>query len=152
MHARSAAHGPDVPVVDTNPCTMPIELHHERGDTYRLDVRGQLGMAEYARCEAEMASTLTRAGTLKLLCVLEDFEGWEPKWTLNSLGFTAQHADSITRIAIVGDERWRDESLMFAAAGLRRAPVEFFLHDELSRAREWLASDAAAPDHTHWQR
>ena len=128
---------------------MPIELHHETGDTYRLDVRGRLGMAEYARCEAEMASTLQRIGTLKLLCILDGFDGWEPKWTLSSLGFTAQHADSITRIAIVGEERWRDESLMFAAAGLRRAPVEFFLQQDLERAREWLSSDSTSPAVSH---
>jgi hypothetical protein len=123
---------------------MPIELHHESGDTYRLDLRGQLGMAEYARCETEMADTLQRTGAVRLLCVLDGFEGWEPKWTLSHLGFTAQHGDAITRIAIVGDERWRDESLMFAAAGLRRAPVEFFPEHELSRARAWLADSGSA--------
>jgi hypothetical protein len=122
---------------------MPIELHHESGDTYRLDLRGQVGMVEYARCEAEMAATLQRTGPLRLLCVLDSFEGWEPKWTLSSLSFMAQHGDSITRIAIVGDERWRDGTLMFAAAGLRRAPVEFFPQHELSRARAWLADSGS---------
>lgn len=128
---------------------MPIELHCEAGNTYRLDLRGRLGPTEYARCEAELASTLQRVGTVKLLCLLDGFEGWERQWTISNLAFTSQYGDAITRIAIVGDERWRDESLMFAAAGLRRAPVEFFPQQDLERAREWLSSDSASPAVSH---
>ena len=48
--------------------------------------------------------------------------------------------DAIQRIAIVGNERWRAEMLMFAAADLRRAPVEFFPEGELTKARAWLSA------------
>lgn len=51
------------------------------------------------------------------------------------------HGDSIERIAIVGDERWRSETLMFATADLRRAPVEFvYSQNGLAEARTWLAA------------
>jgi hypothetical protein len=56
------------------------------------------------------------------------------------LNFYLKHGDAITRIAIVGDERWRSLSLMFASADLRRAPVEFFSPDKLADARAWLAA------------
>ena len=46
----------------------------------------------------------------------------------------------IERIAIVGPDRWRAETMMFAAADLRRAPVEFFKEDALDAARAWLSS------------
>jgi hypothetical protein len=49
------------------------------------------------------------------------------------------HGDSIDRIAIVGDERWKSETLMFASADLRRGPVEFFSSQNgLAEARAWL--------------
>ena len=54
--------------------------------------------------------------------------------------FYVKHGDSIERIAIVGDERWRGEALMFAAADLRRAPVEFFAESALAEARAWLSA------------
>ena len=41
----------------------------------------------------------------------------------NDLSYYVKHGDRIERIAIVGPERWRSETLMFA--GVRRAPVEF---------------------------
>ena len=48
----------------------------------------------------------------------------------------------IDRIAIVGDERWRSEALMFAGADLRRAPVEYFAgsSSEDGAARAWLTA------------
>ena len=52
--------------------------------------------------------------------------------------FFVRHADVIERIAIVGEERWRDLALMFAAADLRKAPVEYFGEQDLVKARSWL--------------
>ena len=51
-----------------------------------------------------------------------------------------KHGDAIERIAIVGDPRWRDLTMMFASAELRRAPVEFFAAQDMARARAWLSA------------
>ena len=123
---------------------MPIEMHHESDDTYRLDISGVLLRTEFTRCETELAKELDRVRSAKLLFVLQQFEGWEPNADWNNLGFYVMHGDAISRIAIVGDERWRDLTMMFASADLRKAPVEFFPANELARAREWLASSTAA--------
>ena len=78
------------------------------------------------------------AGTVRLLVRLEAFEGWEPDPRWNDLSFYVIHGDALERIAIVGDERWRGEALMFAAADLRKGPVEFFTPDLEPEARAWL--------------
>ena len=119
--------------------TMPIALQRESGDIYRLDISGRLLKADYRRCEAELRSELDRIGSAKLLCVLRGFEGWEAGADWSDLSFYVSHGDAIQRIAIVGDERWRSEMLMFAAADLRRGPVEFFPEGDLTKARAWLA-------------
>jgi hypothetical protein len=102
---------------------MPIALHHEGDNTYRLEIRGILRREELSLCEAELAGEMNRIGSVKLLCVLTEFEGWErnPDW--NNLTFYLTHGDAIERIAIVGDDRWRTDTMMFASADLRRAPV-----------------------------
>jgi len=120
---------------------MPITIEHERANVYRLDVSGRLGKPEFDRCEETLAAEIRRIGPVRLLFVLSQFEGWErnPNW--GDLTFYAAHGDSIDRIAIVGDERWRDETLMFASVDLRRAPVEFFASQNgLAEARAWLAA------------
>ena len=60
--------------------------------------------------------------------------------TGSDLTFYVKHGGAIERIAIVGDERWRSESLMFAGADLRKAPVEFFSPEKAADARAWLST------------
>jgi hypothetical protein len=118
---------------------MPIALEHERGNVCRLDIRGALGKAEFELGEALLAAEVGRLSTVKLLVDLSGFEGWEPHADWNDLTFFVKHGDAIERIAIVGDPKWRSDALMFAAAGLRKAPVQFF-SDDAAAARAWLAT------------
>ena len=104
---------------------MPITLPHERENIYRLEIRGALGKAEFEQGEAMLAAEVGRLSAVKLLVVLTGFEGWQPHADWNDLTFVVKHGDAIERIAIVGDPKWRSEALMFAAAGLRKAP-QFF--------------------------
>lgn len=119
---------------------MPITMHPEGARTVRLEFEGVVRKPDLARCESELPGYLARSGSLKLLCVLTEFEGWDPGLDSHNLAFYLKHGDRIARIAIVGDERWRGEALMFAVADLRRAPVEFFTADKLAEARAWLAA------------
>ena len=116
---------------------MPFALRHEHGDTYRLDLTGRLLNADAASCEVELAQALSVAGSIRLLCVLDRFDGWDAGG--GNMNFYVKHGDAITRIAIVGDERWRGEAMMFALADLRRAPVKFFSTADMPRARDWLS-------------
>jgi SpoIIAA-like len=118
---------------------MSIALQHERENLYRVEMSGKLRKQEFERCEVELADAMKRVGPVRLLFVLKDFDGWENQAAWNDLTFYVKHGGQIERIAIVADERWRNQALLFAAAGLRRAPVEFFSHDHLAQARTWLS-------------
>jgi hypothetical protein len=52
------------------------------------------------------------------------------------------NGSDIEKIAIAGDDRWRDEALMFAGAGVRTGPVRYF--GDSKSARAWLAEDPPA--------
>ena len=109
----------------------------------RLPRRGAAGSCAAASSSTARACSATRcAGSapVRLLFVLDGFEGWEPHDDWRDLSFYVSHGDAIERIAIVGDERWRSESLMFASADLRKAPVEFFSPERLAGARDWLSA------------
>jgi hypothetical protein len=41
-------------------------------------------------------------------------------------------------MAIVGDEKWRDDALAFTAKGFRPTAIEFFLSSRINEARTWL--------------
>jgi SpoIIAA-like len=119
---------------------MPMILHRERDNILRIDVSGVLHPLDLARCQRDLLEAMAPGSPVRLLFLLEGFEGWLPHDDWRDLGFYLKHGDKIDRIAIVGDERWRSESLMFASADLRRAPVEFFSESRLADARAWLSS------------
>ena len=118
---------------------MPIS-NEPSGTNVSVDVRGTLGWAEFEACQERLAAEMARTGPSRLLFVLEGFEGWEPHPRWADLSFYVKHGDAIERIAIVGPERWRSETLMFAAADLRKARVEFFVEGTIAEARAWLTS------------
>jgi SpoIIAA-like len=118
--------------------SMSVGLQHERDNVFRLDVRGRLRKRDLEACQERLVGELVRLGTVRLLFVLDGFEGWEPQDDWRDLTFYVKHGDAIDRIAIVGQERWRDLALMFAIADLRQAPVEFFPESALAEARAWL--------------
>ena len=118
---------------------MPIELHHERDNIFRIELKAKLRQAEFQHCQAQILHEVSRLGPVRLLFVLDGFEGWDSQDNWSDLSFFVRHGDSIARIAIVGNERWRDLALMFAAADLRKAPVEYFGETDLVTARSWLS-------------
>lgn len=120
---------------------MPIALEQEADNVFRIEMRGMLRKADLDRCQARLAAEMRRLGSVRLLFVLDRFEGWEPRDNWSDLTFYVKYGDCIDRIAIVGDERWRSETMMFAAADLRSAPVEFFAGSGGDRdARAWLTA------------
>ena len=101
---------------------MPMTMQHERENVYRVErARHLAAAANFEHCQGRAALTRSRrVGPVRLLFVLEAFEGWEPHDDWHDLSFYVSYGDAIERIAIVGDERWRSESLMFAM----RRPAE----------------------------
>ena len=120
---------------------MSLSLAHQHGDTFRMDISGQLRKSDLDRVQEQLLEEMQRIGakTARLLVVLQGFEGWASSSVWNDLSFYFAHGDALARIAIVGEERWRSEALMFAAADIRRGPVEFFIPSEMNKAQAWLA-------------
>jgi hypothetical protein len=120
---------------------MPARIQHESGNLFRIDVSGVLRLAELKNVQIVAAEEIARCGRIALLFVLDTFEGWERGADWGDLSFYTEHDQAIDKIAIVGDEKWRDDGLAFAGAGIRKAAVRFYLPMELARARAWLLQD-----------
>lgn len=120
---------------------MSASIERENDNTYRLEIRGILKKAELDKAQDVLTAEIgwIPNGKVRLLVVLDDFQGWDGLSNWSDLTFFARYGDNIERIAIVGEPRWRDHALMFAAADLRRAPVEYFVADAMDAARAWLS-------------
>lgn len=107
-----------------------------------VKLTGQLKKAEFDRLLAGAESAIAQAAQARILIVAEDFAGWERDAGWGDIDFMMEHDDDIDKIAVVAEERWRDDLLMFLGAGLRAAEVAFFTPAGMDLARAWLLAEA----------
>jgi hypothetical protein len=117
---------------------MAVFIQYAGDNTYLVRATGVFRPKEFAEAQSVAARGIDHSGPVKVLFMLEGFEGWEPGAGWDDTSFYLTHGKDIKKIAIVGEDRWRDEALMFAGAGLRKAPVEYFTPDQSGEARVWL--------------
>ena len=75
-----------------------------------------------------------------MLAFLSDFQSWEAGGAWDDVSFVRDHGRNIEKIAIVGDEYWRDLVYAFTGRGFRPTAIEYFVPSEEARARAWLAA------------
>ena len=123
---------------------MSATIQKEGDSTWQFRVSGVLKKAELDSAQAAAREEIARAGKIKVLLMLEGFQGWEKGAAWGDMTFIATHGDQIEKIAVVGDSKWETEVLMFLGAGLRRTVVKFFVAGEAPRARAWLGEGTNA--------
>ena len=119
---------------------MPVEVIDASGALLQTKVRGTLQRAEYDRMLQLAREIIMREGKIRVLVLLDGFEGWERYRDWGDVSIAIQEGRNIEGMAIVGDEKWRDETLAFTAAGFRPTAIEFFAASRLADAKRWLAA------------
>jgi hypothetical protein len=117
---------------------MAVKWEHESTDLLVARISGKLIKSEMAEFQAAVEPIVQASGNMQLLVILEGFEGWEAGKGWEDTGFTDKNDEYLSRFAIVGDEKWRDEMLMFSLAGLRPVEIEYFPTGDEALARAWL--------------
>ena len=117
---------------------MGATIQQESGNLRVLRIWGLLKKSELDAALAAEAKQWEPATRVRVLIIMEDFEGWERGADWGDTSFLFNHDNQIEKIAVVADPKWETDTLVFVAAGLRRAPVKFFPPEQLARARAWL--------------
>ena len=120
---------------------MAFTMIDAAGPIVSAKISGELSKSEVGQLQSAALEAIRRCGKISALFILEDFAGWKPDSGWGDLTFLTAHDHEIAKIAVVGDEQWRDFVEAFLAKGFRQAAVEFFLLGELAKARAWLAAD-----------
>jgi hypothetical protein len=110
------------------------------GPVISAKISGELSKSEVSQMQAAALAAIQRCGKISALLILENFAGWARGDEWGDITFLTEHDQDISRIAVVGDEKWRDFAEAFLAKGFRQAAVEYFLTADLARARKWLAA------------
>src|SRR5512140_3630859 len=102
-------------------------------------ISGKLTHAELVALQHAASDLIKQKGKVRLLVMVENFQGWERGGDWGDLSFQSEHDAHIERMAIVGDRKWQDLALLFASKGLRKFPIEYYEPGDLAEARAWLA-------------
>ncbi len=119
---------------------MSVEIIDRKGHLLQIRIRGDLRKIDYDRMIQTAREVIAREGKVRVLTILDGFQGWERRADWGDVSFMMGDGENIEKMAIVGEEKWRDDALMFTAAGLRPTVIEFFSPSRLADAQEWLGS------------
>ena len=117
---------------------MPITVIDATGPIVSARISGTLARSEVSQMQAAALEAIQRCGKISALFILDNFKGWKRGGDWGDITFMMEHDNDIVRIAVVGDEEWRDLIYAFLAKGFRQAAVEYFLPADLARARAWV--------------
>jgi len=119
---------------------MPVEIIDASGKLLQLKVRGMLKKTDHERLIQIAKEAIAREGKIRALIIAEGFQGWERHEDWGDVSFMMVEGQHIEKMAIVGDEKWKDDALAFTAKGFRPTAIEFFAASRMNEARTWLAA------------
>jgi hypothetical protein len=117
---------------------MAFTIIDATGPIVSAKISGELGKSEVSQMQAMALDAIRRCGKISALFLLEDFRGWKREGDWGDISFMIEQDQNIAKIAVVGEEEWRDMVYAFLAKGFRDAAVEYFPPTELAKARAWL--------------
>ena len=90
---------------------MPVEIIDISGKLVQVKIRGVLTKADHERIIRIAKEAIARDGRIRALIIVEGFEGWERREDWGDVSFMMEEGQQIEKMAIVGDEKWRDDAL-----------------------------------------
>jgi hypothetical protein len=117
---------------------MACEITRIDGEIVHIKLRGTMKPADLQSIQAAGKKLIDQGIKPRLLVTLEDFQGWEKGGIWDDVGFMLTQGKNITKMAIVGDERWKEDVFAFVAKGLRPTEIEFFALSALKEAESWV--------------
>ena len=120
---------------------MSVTIQQGEGNVRTLRIEGLLKKPEFDAAILAEVERWDPKLNVRVLVLAQGFQGWEGSEEWGDVSFFMKYGDRIEKIAIVADRKWEIDLTIFAGAGLRRAPVEFFTPDQVSKARTWLTAE-----------
>lgn len=114
-------------------------IQHAGEDVVRARISGRMTVADQKALESFAKRMIDDGRPVRVVLTLVDFQGWDldDGWG-DDLDFTFEYGNKIEAMAIVGEEKWRQQALLFVGKGFRRTKIDYFLPDASSLAEGWV--------------
>ena len=118
---------------------MSYQLIKEFNRNNWIKLIGKLTVSDFQQLQAMARLSLEQFGQVRILVELEDFQGWSREAGWENSFFLEENDKGISKLAFVGDEKWKVDIFMFTGKPMRQTAIEFFPQDQLVQAQAWLS-------------
>jgi hypothetical protein len=117
---------------------MTISYHEDDATrTAEIVVSGRITAEDYDKAITPMQSFIDRHKTVKLIEVIESFQGFDPWIIWDGIKFDMRNIPHISHVAVVSDIGWIGP-MSKAAGALISTKLRIFELSQLDEAREWI--------------
>lgn len=117
-----------------------VRIEREKnGNMIKTLVSDKLTKEDYDKMLPALQQTVNEWDSVRWYFEMKDFGGWEPVAALKDLKFSIEHAEEMSKIAMVGSKKWQ-EWLTKAMKPFTAANVRFFELSQREEAQEWIKS------------
>lgn len=116
-----------------------------KSKTVELTINGKVTKDEFNQIATQMDAFIATHGKIKVLEIVDDFDGFDPSILIEGLKFDMKHLKNISHCAVVAEDNGLISSVVKAvkifndaAGGIIPCEVKLFDKDDLDDARKWL--------------
>ena len=117
---------------------MAYEIVKIDGPVLHARITGVFQFADQTALQAAVKKLIALGLKPRLLISSDHFQGWEKGADWGDVSFLTDFGDDVVKMAIVGDEKWKEQVFMFTAKGLRKTAIEYFPTAALAQAEAWV--------------
>jgi hypothetical protein len=122
---------------------MGMAIRRKSEDLLLVHFTGILKDSDQEEYERIGRLEIDRSTKIKILVNATGFSGWGKDCDWSSRKFMYEYDAYIEKIAVVADEKWKEQMLIYLRAESRQALVEFFSPLQAQDARDWLQVENA---------
>lgn len=119
-----------------------IHMRDLGGTALHVQLLGKLAPAAYAEADGDLDAFINKAGGLRLLLDLREFDGWQGLSGLREhLSLVRDHHQIPDRVAVVMDDDWVKVARNVLSRFMQ-AEVKVYAEDDFDAARAWITEPA----------
>ncbi len=118
---------------------------HDNAQAVEIRLSGRVSTEEFDRVAAKLEAFIARHGEIRVLEVVDDFEGMDAAALWHDVKFSFRHLKDFSRIAVVSSPEVRNLWSSLVSPFID-CEVEHFPPDQIEDARDWLMWPEGAAD------
>jgi hypothetical protein len=122
-------------------CIMGMAIRRKSEDLLLVHFTGILKDSDQEEYERIGRLEIDRSRKIKIFVNATGFSGWGKGGDWGDLRFMYEYDPYIEKIAVMAEDKWKDQMLEYLRAGKRQALVRFFDPLHAQEARDWIHTD-----------